>query len=482
MTATRREFAKNFGAALLGAGLFPAATVANAKNAIPSSENTAPNSENAGAGDVLTRQTTRITQTGTRTTPHLFVNPLFEFTFQIGLGRAYHSAGNPGKILYIAGQTDDGDFDSAFKAFKDAGDEARAQAEASLEKKHTVSALEAYQWAQNYYDCATYFADGSKDPSQFEPTWELHYDCWLKSLELFEPAGEAVSIPYEKTELRGFFFKAANDGKKRPLLIMTNGSDGSLLDMYTLGGAAALKRGYNVLVYDGPGQGYALWKQKLYFRADWEKVLTPVVDFAVKRADVDSRRIAAIGVSQGGYWVPRACAFERRITAMVADPGVVDVSTAWLEKLPEGLKQLLNNDQKDAFDAEMAKMSDSPVGALLRFRMRPYGFASPFDAYKAVQNYHLRDLAREIHCATLITAPQNEEFWPGQAKQLNELLNTTRVVVPFTVSDGADLHCEPKALGLRDARIFDWLDETLEAALVVPKPVRQVRRTKRKTS
>ncbi len=478
MTATRREFAKTLGAALAGAGLFPAAAAA------------VTNGETADAraaladGDVAanTRQTTRITQTEVRATPRLFTNPLFEFTFQIGLGRAYHSAGNPGKILYIAGQTEDGNYDSAFAAFKDAGDEARAQAEASLARKHAVSALEAYTWAQNYYDCATYFADGSKDPSQLEPTWELHYDCWVKSLGLLEPAGEAVSIPYEKTELRGFYFRAASDLKKRPLVIMNNGSDGSLLDMQMFGGAAALKRGYNVLMFDGPGQGYALWKQNLYFRHDWEKVLTPVVDFAVKRADVDARRIAAIGVSQGGYWVPRACAFERRIAAMVADPGVVDVSTAWLDPLPEAMKQLLNGDQKDAFDAEMAKLGDSPMGALLRFRMRPYGFASPFDTYKAVQNYHLRDLAREIHCATMITSPENETFWPGQSKEFNELLNTTRVVTPFTVSDGADLHCEPRALGLRDARIFDWLDETLDAALAAPKPVRAMRKTRRKSS
>lgn len=475
MTATRREFAKKFGAALAGVGLFPTAAIAGGDNADA-------NSRSVAANELNTRQTTRITQTDLRATPRLFTNPLFEFTFQIGLGRAYHCAGNPGKILYIAGQTEDGNYDSAFAAFKDAGDEARAQAEASLEKKHTVSAREAYMWAQNYYNCATYFADGSKDPSQFEPTWELHYDCWLKSLALFEPAGEAVSIPYEKTELHGFLFKAGSDAKKRPLLIMNNGSDGSLLDMYTLGGAAALKRGYNVLIFDGPGQGFALWKQKLYFRWDWEKVLTPVVDFAVKRADVDARRIAAIGVSQGGYWVPRACAFERRITAMVADPGVVDVSTAWVDKLPDEMKLLLKNDQKDEFDAVMAKMADSPMGATLRFRMRPYGFASPFDTFKAVQNYHLRDLAREIHCATLITSPENETFWPGQSQEMTELLNTTRMLVPFTVTDGADLHCEPKAVGLRDARIFDWLDETLDAALVAPRPIRTVRRTKRRQS
>lgn len=476
MTVTRREFARNLSAALLGAGVIAPAAGAGAlardAEAMPSG---------AGARASALAQGSRETQETVKSAPKLFSNELFEFTFMISLGRAYYGAGNVGKVLYIAGQTEDGDFDSASKAFKDAGDEARAVAEVSLEKGRRVSARQAYMWAQNYYDCATYFADGSKDPSQFEPTWDLHYDCWQKSMPLFDPAGEEINIPYEKTALKGYFFKAAGPAQKRPLVIMVNGSDGSLLDMYTYGGAAALGRGYNVLVFDGPGQGYALWKQKLYFRPDWEKVITPVVDFALKRAEVDPRRIAVIGISQGGYWVPRAAAFERRLAAIVADPGVVDVSTSWTKAIPEPLQKMLANDQKAEFDAALASAADTPAGATLRFRMRPYGFASAFDCFKAVQNYHLRDLAREIHCPTFISAPENEQFWPGQSAELNELLNTTRVMVPFTVSEGADMHCEPKGLGLRDLRIFDWLDATLEAAVAVPvRPVRSAHRTTKK--
>jgi hypothetical protein len=60
---------------------------------------------------------------------------------------------------------------------KAAGDEARALAEASAAKGYRESARQAYLWAQNFYDTATYFADGSADPSRFLPTWELLYDC-----------------------------------------------------------------------------------------------------------------------------------------------------------------------------------------------------------------------------------------------------------------------------------------------------------------
>src|SRR3712207_8614627 len=51
-------------------------------------------------------------------------------------------------------------------------------------------------------------------------------------------------------------------------------------------------RGYHCLAFDGPGQGYALFHQKLYFRSDWEKVITPVVDWALTRPEIDGKRIA----------------------------------------------------------------------------------------------------------------------------------------------------------------------------------------------
>jgi hypothetical protein len=245
------------------------------------------------------------------------------------------------------------------------------------------------------------------------------------------------------------------------LLILNNGSDGSLLDMWLWGGAGASARGYDCLTFDGPGQGYALWKQKLYFRPDWEKVITPVVDFALSRPDVDPKRIAIQGISQGGYWVPRAVAFEKRIAAAIADPGVVDVSTSWIGTLPKPLLGLLEAGRKTEFDSFLGKGLSSANRATLNFRMRPFGFASYFDTYKAVMEYNLHDVAQKIQCPLLITSPVNEAYWPGQSGQLYEMVNSPKKLVEFTEADGADLHCEPKGTGIRDLRVFNWLDQTL---------------------
>lgn len=408
----------------------------------------------AGSEDVPT------TPLGKGQTTYFFKNSSMEFVFLTALGAAYHQANNIGKMLYLSKQVKDGDFEGAFQAFKAAGDEAAGIAEASAAGGHRESARQAWMWAQSYYDTATYFVDGSGDPNRFLPTWELFYNGWLRAITFFDPPGEPVSIPYEDTALQGFYFRAKGATGRRPLLIMNNGSDGSLLDMLTFGGAGALARGYDMLTFDGPGQGYALWKQGLHFRPDWEKVVTPVVDFVLSRDTVDPERIALLGISQGGYWVPRAVAFEKRIAAAIADPGVVDISASWEAHLPKEMIDLLRSGDKAAFDAAMGEAMPPALKAGLEFRMRPYGFASYYDAFKAVMQYNLTDVAGRITCPMLITEPQAEAFFPGQSQRLYDLVAGPKTLVRFTIEEGAGLHCEPKALGLRDLRIFDWLDET----------------------
>ncbi|MFF4692810.1 alpha/beta hydrolase family protein [Streptomyces sp. NPDC001307] len=134
------------------------------------------------------------------------------------------------------------------------------------------------------------------------------------------PPAEPVSIPYEDTSLPGFLLSPPDASGPLPTLIVNNGSDGPGSSTWTLLGAPAVARGFRALSFDGPGQQSILFGRGVPFRPDWENVVTPVVDFLLARPDVDPRRIAPAGISQAGYWVPRALAFEYRIAAAVADP------------------------------------------------------------------------------------------------------------------------------------------------------------------
>jgi hypothetical protein len=443
MKLSRKQFGLGVLAAGLGAGITAQHDGAHAQGTPPSTSNLP------------------TTPSGAHQATYFFKNSAFEYVMLISLGRAYHQGGNIGKVLYVIRQIEDGNFESAYRAVMAAGDEARAMAEESARGGHVESARQAYLWAQNFYDSATYFADGTGDPSRITTSWQMLDDCWLKAIALFDPPIEPVSIPYDSTALRGFYFRGKSTARKRPLLILVNGSDGSLLDMWMQGAAGAVARGYDCLTFDGPGQGYALWKQGLTIRPDWEHVITPVVDFALSRESVDPKRITIQGISQGGYWVPRAVAFEKRIAAAIADPGVVDVSTSWTATLPPPMLEFLKAGRKDEFDGYMSETLDPVTKAALVFRMRPYGVTSYYDAFRASMDYSLIDVVGQIECPMLITEPANEAFWPGQSRRLYDLLTCPKTLVPFSVSDGADLHCEPKGYGLRDLRVFNWLDATL---------------------
>jgi len=391
-----------------------------------------------------------------------FKNEKFEFMFLVSLGKCYQKAADLGKLLVVAGQIEDGNHESAYRAFYDAAAEAEALANRSLGRGHEVSAREAFLWASNYYYSATYFVDLSKDPSRMLPTWQRSRTCFDAAMKLFAPRVRRVLIPYEGTKLEGYFFRSRQGTSPRPLILLNNGSDGSILDMWCTA-QGALARGYHCLAFDGPGQGASLWLQNLYFRPDWENVITPVVDFALRRfKGVDKKRIALMGMSQGGFWVPRAAAFEKRIAATIADPGAWSINKTWRDSISQvpGLLDLLDSGRKDEFNAAIDQWP-APYKVPLQSRMRPYGISDYYECFKEVEKYVLTDeVISAIACPILITNPDAETFFPGQPRTLYRKLSSARKqIIHFRAETGADLHCEPKAAGLRDLKVLDWLDE-----------------------
>jgi hypothetical protein len=398
-----------------------------------------------------------------RSAARFFQDDDFNFVFHNMLGGAYYKVADVGACLAIADQIKDGDSASAVQAMTAAGDRLAAIADQAAADGRRVSAREAYMQAANYTFAATYFVDGMGAPERFGPLWLRHQAFWDQATALLDPPVELVRIAYEGTTLPGFFYAVDSSGRRRPLLIFNNGSDGGAPSAWSMGIAAALDRGYNCLAFWGPGQGTALVQQHLYFRPDWEKVITPVVDYALTRHEVDPARIALLGISQGGYWVPRAVAFEQRIAAAVADPSVWDVSTSWTQHFPPPMIALLDSGNKAAFEQAMAEgIREMPaLAAMVAFRTRPYGLPSLFDTILAARQYTLAGVAERIRCPLLITDPDDETFWPGQSQQLYDALAGPKTLVRFTAAEGGDLHCEPKTPGLRAQRIFDWLDATL---------------------
>jgi hypothetical protein len=391
----------------------------------------------------------------------------FQFSVEGVLGSTYGRAADIGEVLTTVDRIPNGDAKAWVAEWTATADRVADEARAAEAAGHGRTAAARWLRASSYYSEACDKADAT---GGFPELWERHRDAWDRFVDLTTAEGDIVverlDIPYEGTTLAGYFFRGGPAGEPRRTLVYTNGSDGSVTGAWGRGIADALSRGWNAMTYDGPGQNAALVRQGLPFRPDWENVLTPVIDSLTKRPDVDPGRIAVMGISQGGYWVPRAAAFEHRIAAAVADPGVVDVSTTMLQQLPHFLVKLLDAGDRKKFDSNMAwALKVSPATrTMLKWRMRPYGVTSPYDFFTAAREYALTDeVLAAIACPVLVTDPEDEQFWPGQSAGMAAALTCPVTLLPFTAAEGAGSHCEPAAAGLRGERIFDWLDEHVPA-------------------
>jgi 2,6-dihydroxypseudooxynicotine hydrolase len=155
-------------------------------------------------------------------------------------------------------------------------------------------------------------------------------ECRNLALPLLDPPGERVAIPYEGKQLYGNLRKPRGTAKP-PVLVMCMGLDSTKEEMDVNEGVF-LARGMATLTFDGPGQGEG--EYDFAIRGDYEVAIKAVLDYLGSRGDLDAARAGLWGVSLGGYYAPRAAAFDKRIKACIALSGPFE----WVEyfdKLPE---------------------------------------------------------------------------------------------------------------------------------------------------
>lgn len=381
------------------------------------------------------------------------------------LGAAGYGASETGEVLAafdrIHGKGDT--YRATFEEFQRLGRQVRARADKDRDAGRAVSARSSYLRAAMYLDQALFYVLASGKPTRAHEgaLYREMESAWASAAALFNPRFEPVQIPYGSGHLPGWLLTPGGD-VRRPTVILNNGSDAQNIDMYVYGGAAALERGWNALIFEGPGQGANLFLRDQPFVPEWERVITPVVDWLREQPGVDRRRISLIGQSMGGFLVSRAAAYEHRLAGLVPDPGVVDVFTSWRQGLPASMLKLLKAGQQAEFNRIWNGIpGDLPetqrVGFLKRAEI--YGEGSGFEKMKLAQRFVLsRAEARRITTPTAVLDPELEQFFPGQAKTLNGWLDAPSTLIRFTVAEGAEYHCEPMAPQLRNERVFDWLE------------------------
>ncbi len=204
------------------------------------------------------------------------------------------------------------------RAWRALTDQLVDQAETAEKAGHELTAGQLYFRAANYL-CQAERMLSNADPQRI-PTYRRVLELAQKSFDLRDPRVSRVAVPYEGTTLPAYFSAApATDDGPAPVIVLVNGLDSTKEHMYSSNHWAELAaRGLSCLMLDQPGTGEALRLQGLTARIDTEAWAGAAVDFLQARDDVDASRIGIVGWSLGGYYAPRAAAFEKRFALVVA--------------------------------------------------------------------------------------------------------------------------------------------------------------------
>ncbi|MGA5417998.1 alpha/beta hydrolase family protein [Streptomyces pseudogriseolus] len=285
------------------------------------------------------------------------------------------------------------------------------------------------------------------------PTYRRVLELTEKAFELYDPATIRVEIPYradgapEGAFLPAYFTKAERpDGSPAPVVIQWNGLDSTKEHQYTSGFCHELAaRGISTLMVDTPGTGEALRLQGLVARIDSEVFAEACVDWLQGRDDIDPDRIGLVGWSLGGYYAPRAAAFEKRLALVVA----------W------GANHNWGAVQRRRLERE----GERPVPHYWEHVLWVWGHDDLDDFIRFADDIHLDGVVEQITVPFLITHGENDRQIPLEYahRSYEQAVNSPkRQLRIFTAEEGGAEHVSLDHLPLASSYVADWIKETFQ--------------------
>ena len=385
----------------------------------------------------------------------------FEMLRVLGMSRTYGS--DIAEVLTVAGKVIPGDFESWYREFVTLANHINATLPDS---SHPVSLKNALFRAANYYRTADFFLHGNPGDPRIDEVWVKQRACFDKAISLMEVPGERIEIEAAGFRVPAIIYRPSGDNMPRPTLLLCNGYDGSQEEMLHVFGFGALERGFNVVTFEGPGQPTVVREQKLGFIAEWEKVVTPVVDYCQNLDYVDNDKIVLLGYSFGGFLAPRAAAYEHRLAAVACVDGLFDIYKAFSQSFPPQLRQLHDQKNQAAFDGIVLRAMKEADNIKLRWGVEQGCWAfcteSPYEFLEKTRAMNMDGIVENIACPVLVCDAEEDHFFAGQPKQLVEALGAKATYMTFSAENSAQEHCHVGATDFTTAKVMDWIEEILE--------------------
>ena len=388
---------------------------------------------------------------------NIFKNQEMEFGLIRSLAAMSEEGAEIGECLNVISDTKDGSLKSFSAAWNNAAFNVESEGIRQLGLGNGSSAKSCFLRASNYYRSAmTCLFPKDKD----------HYKNWIKAKECFEKAGslfnspfEFIEIPFEEGFLPCYFLQPKNNEIKRPTLIVVTGGEGTAMEMYFWCAPEGLRRGYNILLCELPGNISTMYlSSELTLRHDTEIPIKHVIDYLNERSHVNSDKIAIIGYSAGGYFASRAAAFEKRISALIPDSPLRDMHGMFTAVFP---KILLSKKKSWLLEFIIRHFTDASNRALIDLILWEAGIEKFSDFLELVKKANLIGMEKNITCPTLVLASEGEgEAFLTQSKLFyNNITSKKKKIKIFTKKEGASAHCQIDNFTLARKTIYDWLDE-----------------------
>jgi 2,6-dihydroxypseudooxynicotine hydrolase len=271
-------------------------------------------------------------------------------------------------------------WDEWLDAWSAAADQHREQAERARAAGHDLTAGEAFVHAAVTYHFAKFV--WVLDAERNRAATAKAIAALAAAHALLDPTAERIEAPFERARLAGNLRRPAAV-ERAPLVVLIPGLDSTKEEFFHWE-EVFLARGMATLSMDGPGQGESGFE--LDIRADYEVAVAAMLDALGDREDIDHDRVGAAGVSMGGYYAPRAAAFEPRIRAVAGISGPYDMAANW-DNLPSLTRETLQHHT---------------------------GASSPEDARERAAQLNLGGVAERIDVPALIVTGRLDRLIPWQ--------------------------------------------------------------------
>jgi len=363
-----------------------------------------------------------------------FFEPTDPFGGQIQrlVAEAQQGGGDVFEIARTCRAIEPGDTAGWERAWLDLAERTQADAKQSLRDGNQRTAMNAYFHANQYFRQSDVFLQEPDDKRE----------RFLKAQKCFRAGAELHPTPIEVIEIRcgddvydGYFCAPADPAPGRwPAVFLLGGADAYAEEIF-FSGRQILNRGWALLLVDTPGRGSASYVKGIPTRPDYEVPAKVCIDYLDGRPEVDSSRMAMIGISMAGYYAPRAAAFDKRIKALIG----------WC-----GCYSLLDD----------LYMFYDPLKPTLQ---RILGGVDDAEAKRRLKDFTLKGLGKNITCPTLITHGVEDRLMnvEGAQKLFDEIAARDKTLKLWDRTTGGAGHCNYDNWGVAIPFMLDWLAKRL---------------------